>query len=185
MTEDVLTELASAITKAHEALKRELAKLRTGRANSGMLDGIRVDYYGQSTPLSQMASVGVPEARMLTVKPWEKGQVQAIERAIRESDLGFNPQVDGDLIRVPIPPLSEQRRRDLAKLAKRAGEDGKVAIRKGRHEAIDMLGELKSEGDISEDEQERAKKRVEEVVSQGVGVVDQLVAAREKDILEV
>ncbi|MGE0327157.1 MAG: ribosome recycling factor [Polyangiaceae bacterium] len=185
MIDDVLNELAVAITKAHEALKRDLAKLRTGRANSGMLDGIRVDYYGQSTPISQMASVAVPEPRMITVKPWEKNQVQAIERAIRESDLGFNPQTDGDLIRIPIPPLSEERRKDLAKLAKRNGEDCKVAIRKARHDAIDMLSDLKNEGEIGEDDQERAKKKVEEVVAGGVTSVDQLVAAREKDIMEV
>ncbi|MGE3671360.1 MAG: ribosome recycling factor [Polyangiaceae bacterium] len=185
MIDDVLNELAVAITKAHEALKRDLAKLRTGRANSGMLDGIRVDYYGQSTPISQMASVAVPEPRMITVKPWEKNQVQAIERAIRESDLGFNPQTDGDLIRIPIPPLSEERRKDLAKLAKRNGEDCKVAIRKARHDAIDMLSDLKYEGEIGVDDQERAKKKVEEVVAGGVTSVDQLVAAREKDIMEV
>ncbi|MCA9641336.1 MAG: ribosome recycling factor [Polyangiaceae bacterium] len=185
MIDDVLSELAVAITKAHESLKRDLAKLRTGRANSGMLEGIRVDYYGQSTPISQMASVAVPEPRMITVKPWEKNQVQAIERAIRESDLGFNPQTDGDLIRIPIPPLSEERRRDLAKLAKRNGEDCKVAIRKARHDAIDMLSDLKNEGEIGEDDQERAKKKVEEVVSAGVASVDQFVAAREKDIMEV
>lgn len=185
MIDEVLSELATAITKAHEALKRDLSKLRTGRANSGMLEGIRVDYYGQSTPISQMASVAVPEPRMITVKPWEKNQVQAIERAIRESDLGFNPQTDGDLIRIPIPPLSEERRKDLAKLAKRNGEDCKVAIRKARHDAIDMLSDLKNEGEIGEDEQDRAKKKVEEVVSGGVSTVDQLVAAREKDIMEV
>ncbi|MCA9630357.1 MAG: ribosome recycling factor [Myxococcales bacterium] len=185
MIDEVLSELAVAINKAHEALKRDLAKLRTGRANSGMLDGIRVDYYGQSTPISQMASVGVPEPRMITVKPWEKNQVQAIERAIRESDLGFNPQTDGDLIRIPIPPLSEERRKDLAKLAKRNGEDCKVAIRKARHDAIDMLSDLKNEGEIGEDDQERAKKKVEEVVGGGVATVDQLVTAREKDIMEV
>lgn len=185
MIDEVLSELATAITKAHEALKRDLSKLRTGRANSGMLDGIRVDYYGQSTPISQMASVAVPEPRMITVKPWEKNQVQAVERAIRESDLGFNPQTDGDLIRIPIPPLSEERRKDLAKLAKRNGEDCKVAIRKARHDAIDMLSDLKNEGEIGEDEQDRAKKKVEEVVSGGVSTVDQLVASRERDIMEV
>lgn len=185
MTDDVVSELGVAISKAHDSLRRDLSKLRTGRANSGMLESLRVDYYGQSTPISQMAAIAVPEPRMITVKPWEKTQVQAVERAIRESDLGFNPQVDGDLIRIPIPPLSEERRRDLAKLAKRNGEDCKVAIRKARHDAIDMLNELKTEGEIGEDDQERAKKKVEEVVAQGVATVDQLVAAREKDIMEV
>src|SRR6187399_774015 len=119
MIEEVLSELGKGIEKAHAALKRDLAKLRTGRAHPSMLDGIRVDYYGQTTPLAQMATVSVPEPRMLTVKPWDKSQVQAIEKAIRESGLGLNPQSDGDLIRIPIPALSEERRKDLVKVARK------------------------------------------------------------------
>src|SRR5690606_19972726 len=130
---------------------RELSKLRTGRAHPGMLDSVRVDYYGTPTPISQMAAVGVPEPRMLTVKPWEKNLVAAIDKALRESNLGINPQVDGDLIRVPVPPLSEERRRDLTKIAKKNGEDCRIAIRKARHEAIDMLAEIKKNGDAGED----------------------------------
>lgn len=185
MIDEVFQDLQEAGDKAQEALKRELGKLRTGRAHPGMLDTIRVDYYGSKTPLSQMAAVGVPEPRMLTVKPWEKTQVQAIDKAIRESDLGLNPQLDGDLIRVPVPPLSEERRKDLTKIAKKHGEDCKIAIRKARHDAIDLLSEMKKSGDASEDEVERAKKKVEDIVSTASQSVESLVQAKEKEILTV
>ncbi len=185
MIEDVLAEVKQAGESAKEALKRELSKLRTGRAHAGMLDGLRVDYYGVSTPIAQMASIGVPEARMLSVKPWEKNQMAAIERAIRESNLGLNPQNDGDVIRIPVPALSEERRRDLVKLARKHGEDAKVAVRKGRHDALDLLGDLKKEGSVSEDEADRAKKKVEEHVSEATTTIDQILTAKEKEILTV
>lgn len=185
MIEDALSELENAMEKAQSALRRELAKLRTGRAHASMLDSIRVDYYGQITPVAQMATVSVPEPRMLTVKPWDKSQTKALEKALRESDLGLNPQVDGDLIRIPVPPLSEERRRDLVKVARKYGEECKVATRKARHEALDLLNDLKKEGEASEDEVERAKKRVEEIVSAAGQQVDGIIQSKEKDILEV
>lgn len=185
MIDDTLAELRNSVEKAKEALKRALAKLRTGRAHPGMLDSVRVDYYGQSTPISQMASVNVPEPRLITVKPWDRSQVSAIERAIRESDLGLNPQTDGDLIRVPIPPLSEERRKELVKIAKKDGEECKVAIRKARHEAIDMLNEIKDTGGASEDDVERAKKKVEEFMLEAGQAIDQLVQQKEKEILTI
>ncbi|HKY36857.1 MAG TPA: ribosome recycling factor [Polyangiaceae bacterium] len=185
MIEDILSELKASSEKAKEALKRELSKLRTGRAHPAMLDMLRVDYYGQATPISQMASVGVPEPRLLTVKPWDKSAVQAVEKAIRESDLGLNPQVDGDLIRIPVPALSEERRKDLVKVAKKSGEECKVAVRKARHEALDMLSELKDGGDASEDEVDRAKKKAEELVSEAGQSIDQVIAAKEKEILAI
>lgn len=185
MIDEVFQELQGAADKAQEALRRELGKLRTGRAHPGMLDSVRVDYYGNKTPISQMAAVGVPEPRMLTVKPWEKSQADAIDRAIRDSGLGLNPQLDGDLIRVPVPPLSEERRKDLVKLAKKHGEDCKIAIRKARHDALDMLAEMKKSGDASEDEAERAKKRAEEIVTAAAQATDALVQTKEKEILTV
>lgn len=185
MIDEVLAELKQQTEKAKDALKRELGKLRTGRAHAGMLDSIRVDYYGSITPLGQMATVSVPEARMLTVKPWDKSQVQHVEKALRESDLGLNPQVDGEVIRIPIPPLSEERRKELVKVAKKQGEECKVAIRKARHEALDMLGEIKSNGDASEDEVDRAKKKAEEVVSESGHSVDQIIVQKEKEILTI
>jgi ribosome recycling factor len=185
MIDEVLKDLSDSMEKAHEMLKRDLSKLRTGRAHPAMLDSVRVDYYGQSTPIPQMATVSVPEPRMLVVKPWEKGQAQSIDKAIRESDLGLNPQLDGDVIRVPIPPLSEQRRKDLVKLAKKNGEECRVRIRHSRHEALDMLTEMKQGGDASEDEVDRAKKKAEEIVSQAVSQVDTIVQNKEKEILAV
>ena len=185
MIDDVLNELKSANEKAIDALKRELSKLRTGRAHPGMLDSIRVDYYGTPTPIPQVAAVAIPEPRMLTVKPWEKNLVQLIEKALRECNLGINPQVDGDLIRIPIPPLSEERRRDLSKIAKKSGEDCKIAIRKARHDAMDLLDEMKKSGGAGEDEIERSKKRLEDVVSEAGKLVDVAVDAKEQEILKV
>ncbi len=185
MIEEIFGELKDSIEKAKEALRRELSKLRTGRAHPAMLDSLRVDYYGQTTPISQMATVNVPEPRMLTVKPWDKSQVQAVEKALRESDLHLNPQVDGDLIRIPIPALSEERRKELVKIAKKQGEECKVAVRKARHEALDMLNELKESGSSSEDEVERAKKKAEETVSEAGQSVDQIIAGKEKEILAI
>ncbi len=185
MLEDVHKELVAAIAKALEVLKRDLAKLRAGRANPSLLEGVKVDYYGTLTPLAQMAHVNVPEARLITVKPWDKTQVKAVEKALRESDLGLNPQADGDIIRVPLPPLTEERRRDFVKLAKKYGEECKVTIRKARHDALDMLGQIDSEGDASADEVDRAKKRSEETVADSTKQVDATVGHKEKDILEV
>lgn len=185
MIDEVLAELKQANERAKEALKRELAKLRTGRAHAGMLDSLRVDYYGSTTPIAQMATLSVPEPRMITVKPWDKSQVQAVEKAIRESNLGLNPQVDGEVIRIPIPALSEERRKELVKVARKEGEESKVSVRKSRHEALDMLSELKDNGDASEDDVERAKKKVEELVADTVHGVDQIIQQKEKEILTI
>ncbi|WP_433928341.1 ribosome recycling factor [Sorangium sp. So ce119] len=185
MLEDVIKELREGIDKAIEALRRDLAKVRTGRANAAMLDGIRVDYYGVPTPIVQMATVSVPEPRLITVKPWEKNQVKAVEKAIRESDLGLNPQTDADLIRLPIPPLTEERRRDMVKLTKKNGEECKVAIRKHRRDANEMIDAFEKDGEVSGDEAERAKKKVDDVVAEGTRQVDAVIAHKEKDILDV
>ncbi|SRR5664280_2752543 len=185
MIDDVLQELRDSIQKTQEALRRELSRLRTGRAHAGMLDGIRVDYYGQTTPIAQMATISVPEPRLLTIKPWDKSCVSAVDKAIRESDLGLNPQVDGDLLRVPVPALSEQRRKELVKLAKKHGEECKIAVRKSRHDAINILTELKESGDVSEDDVDRAKKKVEDIVTEASHVVDASISAKEKEILTV
>lgn len=185
MLDDTQKELVASIAKAHEALKRDLTKLRAGRANPNLLDGIRVDYYGTLTPLAQMAHVNVPEPRLLTVKPWDKTQVKPVEKALRESDLGLNPQTDGDLIRIPLPPLTEERRKEFVKIARKYGEECKVTIRKARHEALDMLTELDEGGEASADDVERAKKKVEETVSESVKQVDVIIGQKEKDIMEV
>jgi ribosome recycling factor len=185
MLDDVFKELREGIEKAVEALRRDLSKVRTGRAHAGMLDGIRVDYYGVPTPVNQMANVSVPEPRLITIKPWEKSQVKHIEKAIRESDLNLNPQTDGELIRIPIPPLTEERRKEMVKLTKKHGEECKVAVRKHRRDAMEMIETLDKDGDVPGDDADRAKKKVEEMVAEGIKQIDQVIAHKEKDILEV
>jgi ribosome recycling factor len=185
MLEEVFKELRASIEKAIEALRRDLSKVRTGRAHAGMLDGIRVDYYGVPTPVHQMATVSVPEPRLITIKPWEKGQVKHIEKAIRESDLGLNPQSDGEMIRLPIPALTEERRKEMVKLTKKHGEECKVAVRKHRRDANEMIETLDKDGEVSGDDADRALKKVEEIVADGIKQVDQVITSKEKDILEV
>lgn len=185
MLEEVFQELRSGIDKAIEALRRDLSKVRTGRAHAGMLDSLRIDYYGVSTPVTQMATVSVPEPRLITIKPWEKSQVKVIEKAIRESDLGINPQTDGEVIRLPIPPLTEERRKDMVKMTKKHGEECKVAVRKHRRDAMEMIDGLDKDGDVSGDDADRAKKKVEDMVAEGVKKVDDVIHHKEKEILEV
>ncbi|HEX8794949.1 MAG TPA: ribosome recycling factor [Polyangiaceae bacterium] len=185
MINDIQKDLAGSLTKSHDALKRELASLRAGRASASLLDGVRADYYGTPTPLAQMAHINVPEPRLITVKPWDKTQVKAVDKALREADLGLNPQIDGDLVRIPLPPLTEERRKEFVKIAKKYGEECKVGIRKHRHEALDMLTSVENDGEASADEVDRAKKKVEETVTDAVKQVDQMIAHKEKDIMEV
>jgi ribosome recycling factor len=185
MLDDVHKELVTSIGKAHEVLKRDLAKLRAGRANTNLLEGIRVDYYGTMTPLAQMANIAVPEPRLLTVKPWDKTAIKSVEKALRESDMGLNPQTDGDLIRIPLPPLTEERRKEFAKIARKYGEECKVSIRKARHEAIDMCKEIDEGGEASADDVDRTKNRIEATVGEAGKVVDGIIAQKEKDIMEV
>jgi ribosome recycling factor len=185
MLEEILEELRAANSKAHDALRRELSRLRTGRANPSMLDGVRVDYYGTPTPIASMATVSVPEPRMLQIKVWERGQAKFVDKAIRESDLNINPQVDGDIIRIPLPPLTEERRREIAKSAKKHGEETRSAIRKNRKDAKDMIDAAISDGDTSEDEGDAAWKKAEEIVATAVKTADEIVASKEKEIMTV
>lgn len=185
MLKETLAELKDAIEKAHDSLKRELAKIRTGRANADILDGIRVEYYGTPTPLRQMASISVPEARLITVKVFDRSQISAVERAILMAQLGVNPSNDGELIRIPMPPLTEERRKELVKVARAKGEDCRVVIRKARHECKDMIDTLEKDGEIGGDEADRGKKEMEDITKAGNTRVDEIVAAKEKDILEV
>ncbi len=185
MLEEILADLRASLARVHEALKRELSRLRTGRANPSMLDGIRVDYYGTPTPIANMATVSVPEPRMIQVKVWERGQAKAVDRAIRESDLGLNPMVDGDIVRIPLPPLTEERRRDIAKSARKHGEETRIAIRKARKDAKDLIDAAISDGDVSEDDGDAAWKKAEELVNAAVKHTDETITAKEKDIMTV
>jgi ribosome recycling factor len=185
MIDEALEELNSAIEKAQSALKRELSKLRTGRAHSSLLEAIRVNSYGSQMPITQMATVTAPEARLLIVKVWDKSQLKVVEKAISQSPLGLNPQNDGEIIRVPLPMLSEERRKELCKIAKKGGEDTKVAIRKARHDTKDLLTSLKDDKEVGEDDVERALKKVEDIVQRATDEVDAIIEKKEKDILEV
>jgi ribosome recycling factor len=185
MVEDVIGDLHSSIDTAIAAFKNELGKLRTGRASVSILDGIRVDYYGVPTPLNQVANLQVADARLITVKPWERNLIQEIEKAIRSSDIGINPQSDGDIIRLPVPALNEERRRDLVKRAKNAGEDSRIGMRNHRRDANDMLKELEKDKSISEDELKKALEKVQAEIDRGTKLVDDILAVKEKEILDI
>ena len=163
MIDDIISDLKSGMNDSIEALNRELAKRRTGRANVSILDGIKVEYYGSLTPLNQVSAVKVVDPRLISVKPWEKDMVPIIEKAIQKSSIGLTPNSDGELIRLPIPPLTEERRRDLVKDVKKLGEEGKVALRGQRRDANEMLKEGEKDKDISEDELHRGLAKVQEV----------------------
>ena len=184
MIDDILSDLKSGMDSAIESLQRELAKRRTGRANVSILDGIKVEYYGTLTPLNQVAAVKVADPRLITVKPWEKPMVQVVEKALMQSSLGLNPNSDGEIIRIPIAPLTEERRRDLVKEIKKLGEEGKVAVRAQRRDANEMLKEAEKDKDISEDELHRSMAKVQEVTDGYVKKVDGLVDDKEQEILE-
>jgi ribosome recycling factor len=184
MVNDILSDLRTSMDGAIEALKRDLSRRRTGRANVAILDGIKVDYYGTKSPLNQVASVQVPDPRLITIKPWEKSLVTAIEKAIQISSLGLTPSSDGELIRIPIPPLTQERRRDLVKDIKRVGEDAKVGLRTQRRDANELLKEAEKDKDISEDDLRRGLTKVQEVTDEYVANVDSLLAAKEKEIME-
>lgn len=171
--------------KSVETLKHDLRKIRTGRAHTGLLDHIQVDYYGALVPLAQVANVGLADARTITVQPWEKKMVAVIEKAIRESDLGLNPATHGDVIRVPMPPLTEERRRELAKVVRHEGETAKVAVRNLRRDAIAHLKELLKKKEVSEDEERRAQDEVQKLTDRFVAEIDKLIAEKEKEIMTV
>lgn len=171
--------------KSIETLKADLAKVRTGRAHTGILDHIQVDYYGTPTQLSQVANVTLLDARTIGVQPWEKKMVAVVEKAIRESDLGLNPSTQGDMIRVPTPPLTEERRKEIVKVVKGEGEDAKVAIRNIRRDANEALKKLLKDKACSEDDERRAQEDVQKLTDKFVAEVDKLITEKEKELLTV
>lgn len=168
-----------------EHTREEFVKIRTGRASTGLLDQIKVDYYGCPTPLNQVAQVGVGDARTLTVQPWEKSMVKVVEKAIRDSDLGLNPATSGDVIRVPLPPLTEERRRELSKVVRGLGEDNKVAIRNLRRDANTHIERLTKDKEISEDDERRAETEIQKLTDKYIAEIDKVVAEKEKEIMTV
>ena len=185
MHEDVVTDLKQRIEKTLEDLKRELTKVRTGRASTSLLDGIRVDYYGTPTPLNGVASVNSPEPRLITIKPWEKAMLKEIEKSLREANLGINPMNDGEIIRLPFPPLTEERRKEIAKQVRTKGEEHKVAIRNIRRDSNEMLKDLLKDKSITEDDHKRATEKVQKETDAGVAKVDEIITKKEKEVMEV
>ncbi|NVJ25921.1 MULTISPECIES: ribosome recycling factor [Myxococcus] len=185
MSGDIVVELKGRIDKSLEDLKRELTKVRTGRASTAILDNIRVDYYGTPTPLSGVASVSAPEPRLIIIKPWEKTVLKEIEKALREANLGINPMNDGEMIRLPFPPLTEERRKDIAKQVKTKGEDHKVAIRNIRRDANEALKVQLKDKKITEDDHKRISEKVQKETDGGVAQVDDIIKKKEKEVMEV
>ena len=175
----------SRMEKTIEAMKNDLAGLRAGRAHASLLDGVMVEAYGNLTPISQVGTIGVPDARTLSVSVWDKGLAKSVEKALRESDLGLNPMSDGQMIRIPIPPLSEERRRELVKIAGKYTEQGKVAIRNIRRDAMDEVKKMKKDALISEDEEKRYNNDIQKWTDDAIKKADDLYVAKEKDIMQV
>ncbi|MEV0704392.1 ribosome recycling factor [Saccharopolyspora sp. NPDC050389] len=185
MIDEALLEGEEKMQKAVEVAKDDLATVRTGRANPAMFSSIVVDYYGSPTPLNQLASVSVPEARLVVIKPYDASQLAAMEKAIRDSDLGVNPSNDGQLIRVAIPQMTEERRKEMVKLAKHKGEEGKITIRGIRRKVKEEIDRIVKDGEAGEDEGNRAEKELENLTHRFTGQIDELVKHKEAELLEV
>lgn len=183
--EDILREATQGMEKALEALQRSLGRVRTGRASLSLLDGMRVDYYGSPTPLNQVASLSIPEPRLITVQPWDRSAIPAIEKAILQSDMDFNPINDGSVIRIPIPKLTEERRKELVKVVKGIAEDSKVAVRNIRRDANTLLDKLLKDKAIPEDRLRKEKEEVQKLTDRHVTKIDEIFKKKEAEILEV
>lgn len=184
MIEDIMQDASERMDKSIEALRRELKKLRTGRAHTNLLDHITVEYYGSDVPLSQVANVTIEDSRTLAVAPWEKNMVQVVEKAIMTSDLGLTPATAGTIVRVPLPPLTEERRKDMIKIVRAEAEQGRVSVRNIRRDALHHLKSLLKEKEISEDDERRAHDDVQALTDKHVARVDEVLAEKEKELME-
>ena len=185
MINEILSEAKKDMEKALASVQHEMALIRTGRATTNLLDVVRVDYYGSQLPINQVATVGVPEPRLLTIQPWDKSAISAVEKAILASGLGLTPSNDGTIIRLPIPSLTEERRRDLVRVVHKLAEEGRIAVRNARREANEMLKEGEKDGEIPEDECKRAQKQVQELTDERIKQVDEILKQKEAEIMEV
>jgi ribosome recycling factor len=185
MINDITTDTEDGMKKAVDSFKRDLQKIRTGRANTSMLDGIKVDYYGTPTPVNQVSTVQVVDARLITVKPWEKNMIAVIDKAIRASDLGINPVADSELVRLPIPPLTQERRKELAKVVGKQTEEARVAVRSARRDAMDMIKDAEKDKQITEDERKNGEKKVQDLTDKYIAMVDDIAKTKEKEIMEL
>lgn len=181
----VYEEAQSAMDKAVNKLRTELQKVRTGRASTALLDGVMVDYYGTPTALNQLANMSTPDPRMIVISPYDKGSIADIEKAVLASDLGLTPGNDGKVVRIPIPPLTEERRKELVKHVHRLAEDHKVGVREGRRDALSMLKDLEGDGSIPKDDRHREEKRIQALTDEHVKQIDELATAKEEEILQV
>ena len=182
---EIKKQATEKMAKSVEALKHDLAKVRTGRAHTGLIDHLRVDYYGAEMPINQVANVTLSDARTISIQPFEKKMIQVVEKAIRDSDLGVNPATSGDVIRVPMPALTEERRRELTKIVKHEGENSKVAVRNIRRDAIAHVKALLKEGEVSEDDDKRAEVEIQKLTDKSIADIDKLVAEKEKDLMAI
>lgn len=185
MINDIAQDMKQNIEKTIDVFKKQLASIRTGRAHAGLIDSVKVDYYGSPTPIAQLATITTPDPRSLAIKPFEKGTQKAIEKAILEANLGLTASTDGDTVRVPIPALTEERRREFCKQAKSKGEEAKLAIRNARRDANDLLKSSLKDGDITEDDEKRGLKMVQDATDAAVSLVDELCAKKEAEIMTV
>jgi ribosome recycling factor len=185
MVDELIQDAARRMDRSIEATRNEFNTVRTGRASAALLDRIHVDYYGQQTPLKQLATINVPEPRMLTVQPFDPSSLKAIERSIQESDLGLTPSNDGKMIRLPIPQLTEERRRELVKVVRHYAEDGRIAIRNVRRDVMSDLKELAHDGEIGDDDERRAEERAQKLTDEHVKKIDELLKSKEAEIMEV
>ncbi len=183
--DDLLTDADRRMDKSVEATTHELTTVRTGRASAALLDRIQVDYYGQPTPLRQLATINVPEPRMITVQPYDPSVIKAIERSVQESDLGLTPSNDGKTIRLPIPQLTEERRKELVKVVRHLGEEGRVAVRNVRRDVMHHLKDLVKDGDVGDDEERRAEEKAQKLTDDHVKRIDDLLKRKEEEIMEV
>jgi ribosome recycling factor len=185
MIDDLMKDAGDRMEKSVEAIRREFSTVRTGRASPHLLDRIQVDYYGAQTPLNQLAQVSASEARLLTITPYDKSSIKAIEKAILESDVGLTPNNDGNVIRLTLPELTEERRKDLVKVVRGIAEEGRISVRNVRREVMHDLKELKGEGEVGEDEERRAESELQKLTDAKVGEIDSFLAGKEEEILEV
>lgn len=184
MIESIYSETRESMEKSIAALKRDLKRLRTGRASLSILDGIKVDYYGTMTPLNQMATLAVPESRLITIQPWDMSMIKEIEKALLKSDLGLTPSNDGKIIRIAIPPLTEERRKELVKVVHKMCEDYKISLRNIRRDSNDLLKSMKKDGEISEDDLYKAQDQVQKITDEQIKDIDACFKDKEKEILE-
>lgn len=184
MLNEIKDEAKMLMDEAVEYFKLQLQKVRTGRASSTLLDGVKVDYYGSQTPLAQAAGISVPDAKTIMVQPYDRSLLNEIEKAIRSADLGFNPQNDGNVIRIPVPPLTEERRQDFVKMCKKFAEEGKVSVRNARRDANDALKKAEKDKAITEDDKKRGEDEVQKLTDQFVKNIDDLLAKKEKELLD-